>query len=84
MLLLYLARLLPSKCLFGSLHSELANVHYKCVSLSWHNSQAACMHALLCDVYVNDCHIMFLQVFEAAPQDVRGVPAKKAAPDYFL
>ncbi len=24
------------------------------------------------------------QVFEAAPQDVRGVPAKKAAPDYFL
>ena len=25
-----------------------------------------------------------LQVFEAAPQDVRGVPAKKAAPDYFL
>ncbi len=25
-----------------------------------------------------------VQVFEAAPQDVRGVPAKKAAPDYFL
>ena len=25
-----------------------------------------------------------LQVFEAAPQDSRGVPAKKAAPDYFL
>ncbi len=24
------------------------------------------------------------KVFEAAPQDVRGVPAKKAAPDYFL
>ena len=28
--------------------------------------------------------ILMLQVFEAAPQDVRGVPAKKAAPDYFL
>lgn len=27
---------------------------------------------------------VMLQVFEAAPQDVRGVPAKKAAPDYFL
>ncbi len=27
---------------------------------------------------------LMLQVFEAAPQDVRGVPAKKAAPDYFL
>lgn len=26
----------------------------------------------------------YVQVFEAAPQDVRGVPAKKAAPDYFL
>ena len=25
-----------------------------------------------------------VQVFEAAPHDVRGVPAKKAAPDYFL
>lgn len=25
-----------------------------------------------------------MQVFEAAPQDARGVPAKKAAPDYFL
>ena len=24
------------------------------------------------------------QVFEAAPQEARGVPAKKAAPDYFL
>ena len=46
--------------------------------------QSTCMHALLCDVCVNDCHIMLLQVFEAAPQDVRGVPAKKAAPDYFL
>lgn len=25
-----------------------------------------------------------LQVFEAAPQEARGVPSKKAAPDYFL
>ena len=25
-----------------------------------------------------------LQVFEAAPQEVRGVQAKRAAPDYFL
>ena len=24
------------------------------------------------------------QVFEAAPQEVRAVPAKRAAPDYFL
>ena len=24
------------------------------------------------------------QIFEAAPQDARGVPAKKPAPDYFL
>lgn len=24
------------------------------------------------------------KVFEAAPQEVRGVPAKKAVPDYFL
>jgi serine/threonine-protein phosphatase 4 catalytic subunit len=24
------------------------------------------------------------KVFEAAPQEARGVPAKKAAPDYFL
>ena len=24
------------------------------------------------------------QIFEAAPQEVRGVPAKKPAPDYFL
>jgi hypothetical protein len=24
------------------------------------------------------------QVFEAAPQEVRGVQAKRAAPDYFL
>jgi hypothetical protein len=24
------------------------------------------------------------KVFEAAPQELRGVPAKKAAPDYFL
>ena len=24
------------------------------------------------------------KIFEAAPQEVRGVPAKKPAPDYFL
>lgn len=24
------------------------------------------------------------RIFEAAPQEVRGVPAKKPAPDYFL
>lgn len=24
------------------------------------------------------------KVFDAAPQDARGIPAKKAAPDYFL
>jgi hypothetical protein len=27
---------------------------------------------------------VLFQVFEAAPQEARGVPAKKAAPDYFL
>lgn len=25
-----------------------------------------------------------IKIFEAAPQDARGVPAKKPAPDYFL
>ncbi len=33
MLLLYLALLLPSKCLLESVHFELASVHYKYVSL---------------------------------------------------
>jgi hypothetical protein len=28
--------------------------------------------------------ISFAQIFEAAPQDARGIPAKKPAPDYFL
>jgi len=26
----------------------------------------------------------FYKIFEAAPQEVRGAPAKKPAPDYFL
>ncbi len=26
----------------------------------------------------------FYKIFDAAPQDTRGVPAKKATPDYFL
>ena len=31
-----------------------------------------------------NCANKKFKVFEAAPQDVRSVPAKKAAPDYFL
>ena len=32
------------------------------------------------DEYLNKKY----RIFEAAPQEVRGVPAKKPAPDYFL
>ncbi|MDA9098567.1 hypothetical protein N9L76_06495 [bacterium] len=34
--------------------------------------------------FEENCAQKRFKVFEAAPQDVRSVPAKKAAPDYFL
>ena len=47
-------------------------------------AKGLCWHCNLCvGASLSQTHL-FLQVFEAAPQDMRGVPAKKVMPNYFL
>ena len=49
-----------------------------------HSQTVACSVVVVVVCCCDRDRACVVQVFEAAPQDVRGVPAKKAAPDYFL
>lgn len=47
-------------------------------------AQRTCLHFIVLSFYAKNVHIRVMQVFEAAPQEVRGVQAKRASVEYFL